>query len=196
MLLMPPSLDEWLEEGHLALFLRDAVEAMDLSTLYQKYRKDGVGNTAYDPSMMTGVLLYGYCTGTRSSRKLERLCVQDVALRYLAINQKPDHATLARFRQENEEALEGLFIEEMKLCQEAGLVKVGLVALDGTKIKANASLSANRTLEGIEKEVKRIFKEAAKVDAEEDRKYGKDRRGDVLPEEWKSEKGRLERLKE
>ncbi len=196
MLLLPPSLEDWLEEGHLARFLRDAVEAMDLRGLYERYREDGVGNTAYDPRMMTGVLLYGYCTGTRSSRKLERLCVQDVAFRYLAVNQTPDHATLARFRQENGAELEGLFIEVLRLCEKAGLVKVGLVALDGTKIKANAALSANRTLEGIEKEVKRMFKEAAEVDAQEDRKYGKDRRGDELPEEWQSSQGRLERLKE
>jgi transposase len=196
MMLMPPSLEEWLEEGHLARFLVDAVEAMDLGALYKKYREDGMGNTAYDPSMMVGVLLYGYCMGIRSSRRLEQLLEQDVAFRYLAANQRPDHATLARFRQENEENLEGLFNEVLRLCAKAGLVKVGIVALDGTKIKAKAALEANRTKEGIEGEVRKMLKEAAEVDEAEDRKYGKDRRGDELPEGLQRSEDRKQRLRE
>jgi transposase len=189
-------LEEWLEEGHLARFVVDAVEAMDLEVLYRKYREDGIGNTAYDPSMMTGVLLYGYCMGIRSSRRMEQLLEQDVAFRYLASNQQPDHATLARFRQENEKELEGLFIEVLRLCAKAGLVKVGVVAVDGTKIKAQAALEANRTMEGIEKEVKKMLREAAEVDEAEDKKYGKDSRGDELPEGLRSSAERKKRLKE
>ncbi len=196
MMLMPPSLEEWLEEGHLARFVVDAVEAMDLEVLYRKYREDGIGNTAYDPSRMTGVLLYGYCMGIRSSRRMEQLLEQDVAFRYLASNQQPDHATLARFRQENEKELEGLFIEVLRLCAKAGLVKVGVVAVDGTKIKAQAALEANRTMEGIEKEVKKMLREAAEVDEAEDKKYGKDSRGDELPEGLRSSAERKKRLKE
>ncbi len=196
MMLMPPSLEEWLEEGHLARFVVDAVEAMDLEVLYRKYREDGIGNTAYDPSMMTGVLLYGYCMGIRSSRRMEQLLEQDVAFRYLASNQQPDHATLARFRQENEKELEGLFIEVLRLCAKAGLVKVGVVAVDGTKIKAQAALEANRTMEGIEKEVKKMLREAAEVDEAEDKKYGKDSRGDELPEGLRSSAERKKRLRE
>ena len=196
MMLMPPSLEEWLEEGHLARFVVDAVEAMDLGVLYKNYREDGIGNTAYDPAMMTGVLLYGYCMGIRSSRRMEQLLEQDVAFRYLAANQRPDHATLARFRQENEKELEGLFIEVLRLCGKAGLVKVGVVAVDGTKIKANAALEANRKMEGIEAEVKRMLREAAEVDEVEDRKYGKDKRGDELPEGLRRSKDRKSRLRE
>lgn len=196
MMLMPPSLEEWLEEGHLARFVVDAVEAIDLGALYQKYRQDGMGNTAYDPAMMVGVLLYGYCMGVRSSRKLEQLLEQDVAFRYLAANQRPDHATLARFRQENEKELEGLFTEVLRLCAKAGLVKVGVVALDGTKIKAKAALEANRTAEGIEAEVKKMLREAAEADEAEDSKYGKDRRGDELPEGLRRSEDRKRRLRE
>ncbi len=196
MMLMPPSLEEWLEEGHLARFVVDAVEAMDLRVLYKNYREDGIGNTAYDPAMMTGVLLYGYCVGIRSSRRMEQLLGQDVAFRYLAANQCPDHATLARFRQENEKELEGLFIEVLRLCGKAGLVKVGVVALDGTKIKANAALEANRTTEGIEAEVRRMLREAAEVDDTEDKKYGKDKRGDELPEGLRRSEDRKRRLRE
>ena len=146
MLLMPASLEEWVGEGHLARFLRTAVEAMDLKVLYEKYREDGWGATAYDPRMMTEVLLYGYCMGVRSSRRIEKLCDEDVAFRYLAVNHRPDHVTLARFRRNHEKELEGLFTQVLRLCKEAGLLKVGLVSLDGTKIKATAALSANRTL--------------------------------------------------
>jgi len=195
MLLMPPSLEEWLGQDHLARFLHEAVQAMDLKGLYAQYREDGIGNTAYDPGMMTEVMLYGYCVGVRSSRKIEKLCAEDVAFRYLAVNHKPDHTTLARFRAENEKELGGLFTQVLRLCREAGLVKVGVVSLDGTKIKGKAALAANRTLDSIREEVKRMLKEAKETDAEEDRRYGKDKRGDELPEEWQSREGRLGRLK-
>jgi transposase len=193
---MPPSVKDWLPEGDLAWFLLDAVGEMDLEPFRERYRADGNGRPAYDPQMMVGLLLYAYCMGERSSRKIERLCERDVAFRVLAANRAPDHATVARFRQEHEKALEGLFAQVLRLCAQAGLVKVGVVALDGTKIKANASLAANRTYESLKEEAHRMLSEAAAKDAEEDARYGKDRRGDELPPELRDPKSRLARLKE
>jgi transposase len=196
MYLMPPSLKEWLPESHLAWFVMDAVEQMDLSIFYEKYRADGWGHCAYEPAMMLSLLLYAYSMGEQSSRQIERLCETDIAFRVITTNQKPDHTTLSRFRQENEKKLEELFVSVLKLCAEAGLVKVGVVALDGTKVKANAALSANRTDEHIKKEVKKILSEASAKDKEEDQRYGKDKRGDELPDELKDRRDRLVRLKE
>ncbi len=196
MYLMPPSLQEWLPEDDLAWFVMDAVSQMDLEKFYRRYREDGRGNAAYEPSMMVSLLLYSYCMGERSSRRIERLCRRDVAYRVIAANQVPDHATVARFRQEFEQELAELFPQVLKLCAEAGLVKVGLVALDGTKIKANAALAANRTYTSIEEEVRRWLKEAQATDEEEDRLYGPDRRGDELPPELADRRSRLARLKE
>jgi transposase len=194
LLLMPPSLEEWLGAGHLARFLRDAVETMDLSALYKGFRDDGLGGTAYDPRMMTEVFLYGYCVGIRSSRKIEKECDEDVAFRFLAVNHRPDHTTLARFRADNEKVLERLFTDVLRLCKEAGLVKVGVVALDGTKIRANAALAANKTLDTIHEEVKRLLAEAKKTDEEEDRSHGKDKRGDELPADLAEGQSRIARL--
>jgi transposase len=194
--LMPPSLREWLPEGDLVWFILDAVEQMDLSGFYAAYREDGKGQTAYDPSMMVSLLLYTYCNGERSSRRIERLCERDIAYKVITADQVPDHTTISRFRKQHEHEIEGLFIEVLRLCAQAGLVKVGTVALDGTKVKANAALSANRTEKHIEEEVKRMLQEAAAKDAEEDKKYGKERRGDELPEELRDRGSRLARLKE
>jgi transposase len=180
----------------LAWFLLDAVREMDLEVFLGRYREDGTGSRAYHPEMMVGLLLYAYCQGVRSSRKIEWMSERDVACRVVAANQKPDHTSISRFRKDFEKELEGVFVEVLRLCREAGLVKVGVVALDGTKIKANASLAANRTVEGIKVEVKRMLEEAAKVDAEEDLKYGKDRRGDELPEGLNHPAQRLKRLRE
>jgi len=196
MYLMPPSLKEWLPEDDLAWFVMDAVSQMDLEKFYRRYREDGRGNAAYDPSMMVSLLLYSYCMGERSSRRIERLCERDVAYRVIAANQVPDHATIARFRQTHEQELGELFTQVLKLCAKAGLVKVGLVALDGTKIKANAALAANRTHTSIEEEVRKWLKEAQATDEEEDRLYGPDRRGDELPPELADRRSRLARLKE
>jgi transposase len=124
---------------------------MELKAFYRRYRTDGQGNTAYEPTMMANLLLYAYCIGIRSSRKIERMCTRDIAFRVIAVNQLPDHSTIARFRQMNEKELAEIFTQVLKLCAEAGLIKVGLVALDGTKLKANASLSANRRYSSIEK---------------------------------------------
>jgi transposase len=196
MYLMPVNLQEWLTEGHLAWFVLDAVAAIDLSKFYLKYRADGWGGAAYDPEMMVSLLLYAYCLGVRSSRQIERACEVDVAFRVIAGNLKPDYSTVCRFRSENEEELGMLFTEVLRLCAEAGLIKAGVVALDGTKIKANASLSANRTQEHIEEEVRKMLAEAREKDEEEDRLFGKDSGGDEIPEELKDRGSRLARLKE
>ena len=196
MYLMPVRLEDWLPEGHLAWFILDAVEAMDVSKFYLKYRADGWGRAAYDPQMMVSLLLYAYCLGVRSSRQIEKACEVDVAFRVITANQKPDYSTVCRFRSQNEEELGILFTQVLRLCAEAGLVKAGVVALDGTKVKANASLSANRTEEHIEAEVRKMLAEAREKDEEEDRLFGKDSRGDEIPEELKDRRSRLARLKE
>ena len=183
---MPPSLREWLPEGHLAWFVLDAVEAMDLREFYADYRADGHGRAAYEPSMMVSVLLYAYARGVRSSRAIERACEEDVAYRVLAANQKPDHATLARFVERHEEALAGLFSEVLGLCAEAGLVKAQLIAIDGTKVAANASRDADRDYEQVARE---ILEEAQAVDRAEDERFG-DARGDELPPHLSTHGGR------
>lgn len=194
--LMPPSLQEWLPEKDMAWFIIDVVEQMDLSAYYRKYRGDGRGQEAYDPSMMVALLVYAYSNGIQSSRSIERLCERDIGFKIIAGDEKPDHTTIARFRQDNGKAIEELFTEALKLCRKAGLVKVGLVALDGTKIKADAALESNRTYAHIESEVKKMLAEAEVKDAEEDKLYGKDKRGDELPEELQDKRSRLARLKE
>ena len=194
--LMPPSMREWLREEDLAWFIVDAVEQMDLGEFYAAYRNDGWGAAAYDPTMMVAVLLYAYCQGLRSSRRIAMALERDVGFRVVAANQHPDFRTICRFRAEHEEALEALFVEVLRLCHEAGLVKLGVVALDGTKVAANAALAANRSHEAIEEEVQRMLAEAKATDAEEDTRYGPDRRGDELPEGLGRRADRLKRLKE
>ena len=194
--LMPPSVREWLSEGHLAWFIVDAVEEMDLSGFYGAYRNDGWGAAAYDPKLMVGVLLYAYCLGLRSSRRIARGLEEDVGFRVVAAKQQPDFRTICRFRAEHEKALEELFVEVLRLCHEAGLVKLGVVALDGTKVAANAALDANRSHEAIKDEVQRMLAEAKATDAEGDAHYGPDRRGDELPEGLGGRTERLKRLKE
>jgi transposase len=133
-LLLPPSLREWLPEAHLAWFVIDAVAALDLRLFYGAYRDNGQGRAAHDPAMMVALLLYSYAIGERSSRRIERRCLEDVATRVICANQRPDHTTIARFRQRHERALAGLFGEVLTLCAEAGLVRVGVIAVDGTKV--------------------------------------------------------------
>src|SRR5215204_1502854 len=137
-LLLPPSLREWLPEDHFAWFVLDAVEAMDLTAFLVAYRHDGWGRAAHDPAMMVALLLYAYAIGERSSRRIERRCQEDVAVRVIAANQAPDHTTIARFRQRHEAALGALFGEVLVLCAEAGIVQVEVIAVDGTKVHANA----------------------------------------------------------
>jgi transposase len=152
-LLLPPSLREWLPEGHLAWFVIDAVAALDLRPFYVVYRDNGQGRAAHDPAMMVAVLLYSYAVGERSSRRIERRCIEDVATRVICANQRPGHTTVARFRRRHETALAGLFGEVLALCAEAGLVRVGVIAVDGTKVHANASERATRNYEQIAREI-------------------------------------------
>jgi transposase len=180
----------------LVWFVLDAVSQMDLRQFYAKYRDDGWGRAAYVPSMMVSLLLYAYCLGVRSSRRIEGLCERDIGFRVIAGNEAPDHTTIARFRQANEAALATLFTQVLRLCAEAGLVKVGVVALDGTKVKANGSLAANRTYVSIEEEVKQMLTEAGARDAEEDEIYGQDHRGDELPADLQDRRKRLVRLQQ
>src|SRR4051812_1596263 len=191
-LLLPPSLREWLPEGHLAWFVIDAVAQLDLSAFYAGYRADGHGRAAHDPAMMVAMLLYCYAIGERSSRRLERRCVEDVAVRVICANRAPDHTTIARFRQRHERALGELFGEVLALCAESGLVRVGVIAVDGTKVAANAAVQATRDYEQIARE---ILAEADAVDAEEDERFG-DARGDELPPELATTQGRRGWLRE
>lgn len=217
LMLMPPSVREWLPEDHLAFFVLDVVAELDLAGFYAAYRADGRGGSVYDPSMMVAVLLYAYATGERSSRRVERRLVEDVAYRVISGNQQPDHATLARFRGRHQDAVAGLFGQVLGLCVKAGMVDTGLIAIDGTKIAANASFFANRERgaladeltalveadedsgAGVSSEVARqvarqILEEAEAVDAAEDAEHG-DARGDELPEEWAGGRNRRARIR-
>jgi len=190
--LMPPDPRDWLPEDHLAWFVLASVEQLDLAAFYGSYRMDGWGRAAFEPSMMVSLLLYAYARGERSSRGIERRCVEDVAYRVIAAQQKPDHATVARFRARHEDALAELFSSVLSLCKQAGLVKVGVIAIDGTKVHANASHHSNLDYEQLAKE---ILREAGEIDAAEDELYG-DARGDELPEHLRTREGRRAALKE
>jgi transposase len=190
--LPPLELREWLPEDHLAWFVLDAVGAMDLRAFFAGYREDGWGRAAHDPAMMVALLVYAYAIGERSSRRIERRCREDVAVRVVTANQAPDHTTIARFRQRHERPLGELFGDVLELCAEAGLVHVDVIAVDGTKVHANASQHANRDYEQIARE---ILEDAARVDAEEDERFG-DRRGDEWPPELSTSQGRRGWLRE
>jgi transposase len=190
--LLPPDLREWLPADHLAWFVLAAVEEMDLYAFFRPYRHDGVGRPAHDPQMMVALLLYAYCRGQRSSRVIERECVEDVAFRVISANRQPDHTTIARFRQRHQDEIAGLFSEVLWLCARAGLAGVGVLAVDGTKLHANASHHANRDFEQLARE---ILEEAAETDRREDEQFG-DRRGDELPPELATKHGRRAWLRE
>lgn len=190
--LMPPSVRDWLPEDHLVWFLLDVVAELDLSEFYVAYRADGRGGATYDPALMLGVLLYAYATGEHSSRRIERRLVEDVAFRVMAANERPDHATLARFRARHQDAIAGLFAQVLGLCITEGLVAAGTVAIDGTKIEANASAWSNRTRRQIAEE---ILAEADRIDRVEDAELG-ERRGGELPERWAPSGDRRARLRE
>ena len=190
--LIPPDVREWLPARHLAWFVIDAVAEMDLDACYAAYRVDGRSRPAYDPAMMVALLLYAYARGIRSSRVIERACDEDVAFRVLAAQQQPDHATIARFVERHEHAIAGLFGEVLTLCARSGLAKVGVIAVDGTKVAANASRNENRDYEQLARE---ILEEVKAVDAAEDGLYG-DARGDELPPEFATAQGRRGWLRE
>jgi transposase len=178
-LLLPPDLRDWLDEDHLAWFVIEAIAELDLEAFYAAYRADGHGRAAHDPKMMVTLLVYAYCVGERSSRGIERRCREDVAFRVVCANQVPDHATIARFRVRHQEALADLFGQVLGLCADAGLVRAGVIAVDGSKFRAAASDSAIRSYEEIAAEV---LAEAERVDAAEDERFGA-ARGDELPEQ-------------
>ncbi len=202
-LLLPQDMRDWLPEGHLALFIVDVVAVLDLSAIFEVYEAERRGQPPYDPRMMVALLLYAYCTGRPSSRKIERATHEDVAYRVLTGDQHPDHDTIASFRKRHLKALADLFVQVLLLCQEAGLVKLGHVSLDGTKVKANASkhkaMSYGRMCEAekkLEEEVKRLLEKAETTDGAEDEEYGKGRRGDELPAELARRETRLAKIRE
>lgn len=194
--LMPASLRDWLPQDDLAWLVLDAVDQMDLGPIRARYRADGWGAPAFDPALMTALLLYAYATGERSSRRIEARCRRDIAYRVICANQTPDHATIARFRADHEAALGHLFTDVLRLCATAGLGSLGLVAIDGTRLAADASRDANRPAEALDAEIERILAEAAAVDAAEDERLGPDRRGDELPPPLADRGSRLARLRE
>jgi transposase len=202
-LLMAPVLSEWVPEGDLAHFVSDLVEeALDLGPIYASYESER-GHPPYDPRLMLKLLIYGYATGTCSSRKLEAATYRDVAVRMLCADQHPDYRSVARFRERHSEALADLFGETLRLCSEAGLLKLGTLALDGTKLRANASRHKAMSYERMERaeaalaaEVSTLLAEAADTDRAEDELYGPDRRGDELPDELARRESRLKRIRE
>jgi transposase len=188
-LLMPVDMREWLPEDDLVFIVLDAVATLDLGGFRRRYRADGHGRAAFDPEMMVALLLYGYCQGERSSRVIEKRCVRDVACRVICGGPYPDHATVARFRARHQEALGGLFSQVLRLLAAEGMVSLGLLSLDGTKLAGNAAQKANRTLPQIEK----ILAEAAAADAAEDAAEGGNPQP-VTPRTLARRAGRRERL--
>ena len=199
-LLLPPSPVDWLPEHHLVFFLLDLAAELDLDEIHAVYRqKDPRGEKAYEPRMMVVLLLYAYCVGLPSSRKIEKACWEDAAFRVLTGNQQPDHSRVSDFRRRHLDALAGLFIQVLRLCQKAGLVSLGTVALDGTKVKANASKHKAMSHERMQKserqleaEMRALLRKAEIIDAQEDGQYGKGNRGDELPVELQRRSSRLE----
>jgi transposase len=201
--LLPPSLREWLPEDHLAYFISDMIDQLDLSDIEGHYEREERGYPPYHPRMMTKVLVYGYCVGVFSSRRLERRLIEDVAFRILAAGNEPDFRTISDFRRIHLKALEGLFVQVLQLALKLGAMRLGRVAIDGSKIKANASkhkaMSHERMLREqrrLREEVKRLLAEAEQTDKEEDKRYGRTRRGDELPAELARREERLRRIAE
>ena len=203
LLLLPPDMKDWLPDNDLVYFIMDMLDQLDLIAIYDSYDGTKGGQPAFDPKMMTGLLLYAYCVGLPSSRKIEKATYHQVPFRVLTADQHPDHDTIAEFRKRHLRALSGFFVQILRLCQKVGLVKLGHVSLDGTKVKANASkhkaMSYGRMekkLEELEAEVLRLLKEAQAVDNAEDALYGKGKGGDELPEELRFRQKRLGKIKE
>lgn len=194
-LLMAPDLREWLPPDHLVWFVIDSVAALDLEEFYAGHRDDGWGRAAYEPRMMVTLLLYSYSIGVRSAREMERRSTDDVAFRVITANRKMDHATICRFRTRHRAALSALFAEVLGLCAEADMVRPGLIAIDGTKIAANASHTKNLTQEQLEEFAREVFDEAERIDRAEDELFG-DKRGDEIPPHLVDRAARIEWLKE
>ena len=202
-LLLPPSVKDWLPDDHLAYFVSDLVDELDLSAIVAPYEAEERGFPPYHPVMLTKVLLYAYCVGVYSSRKIERRLMEDVAFRVLAAGNEPDFRTISEFRRRHMDALQGLFTQVLRLAREAGALQVGRVAVDGSKIKANASkhkaMSYGRMQEReaqLEQEVRQMLTQAEATDAQEDAAHGRGRRGDELPAELQRRTTRLERIRQ
>src|ERR1700686_1885961 len=202
-LLLPPSLRDWLPGDHLAFFVFDVVDQLDLSAIESVYAEEDRGQPPYHPRMMTKILVYGYCVGVFSSRRIQKRLVEDVAFRVLAAGNEPDFRTIADFRKLHLQALEELFQQMLRLTLETGMMKLGRVALDGSKVKGNASkhkaMSYGRmkeTEKRLWEEVRKLLKQAEAADKEEDSRYGRDRRGDELPEELQRRETRIARIRE
>ena len=202
-LLLPPSLREWLPDDHLVYFVSDVVDQLNLSAIESVYEEDDRGQPPYHPRMMTKILLYGYCVGVFSSRKIQKRLVEDVAFRVLAAGNQPDFRTISDFRKLHLKALEEMFQQMLRLTLETGTMKLGRVALDGSKVKANASkhkaMSYGRmeeTEKRLREEVRKLLSQAEAADKEEDKRYGGDRRGDELPEELQRRETRIARIRE
>jgi transposase len=202
-LLFPPNIKEWLPEGHLANFVSDVVDQLDLSEIESVYEKDTRGQPPYNPRMMTKVLLYGYCIGVFSSRRIQTALIDEVPFRVLAAGNQPDFRTISDFRKIHHQALQALFQQVLRMALEAGAIKLGRVALDGSKIRANASkhkaMSYGRMKEKedqLRKEVRALLKEADRIDSREDKLYGRNRHGDELPEELRRRETRLAKIRE
>jgi transposase len=202
-LLLPPSLGDWLPEDHLAYFVSDVVEQLDLSAIESAYEEEERGQPPYHPRMMTKILIYGYCVGVFSSRRIQKKLSEDVGFRVLAAGNEPDFRTISDFRKLHLKALQGLFDQGLQIALQAGTMKLGRVVLDGSKVKANASkhkaMSYGRMQEEekrLKEEVKRILKQAEATDAEEDTRYGRDKTGDELPAELARRETRLKRIQE
>ncbi len=201
-LLLPPSLRDWLPEEHLAFFLSDTIDTLDLCAFDDRYGDTGPGNQAFDPRMMLKVLVYAYATGTFSSRKIASKLHEDVAYRVLGSGNFPAHRTISDFRKRHLPEFNDLFVQVVQTAQEVGLVKLGTVAVDGSKVKANASKHKSMSYKRMKEEEKRLRKEirellakAKQADDQEDKRYGKDRRGDELPVELARREGRLQTIK-
>jgi transposase len=203
MLLLPPDMRDWLPDDHLVYFILDVVRELDLSEIYAAYNGDKGGQPPFDPRMMVGLLLYGYCVGTVSSRKIEKATQEQVPFRVLTADQHPDHDTIAEFRRRHMGALSGLFLQVLRLCREAGLVRLGHVALDGTKVRANASkhkaMSYGRMdgkIAELEEQIRQLMTEAEAADQAEDARHGKGVRGDELPDELRFRQRRLQKIRQ
>jgi len=201
--LLPPSLREWLPSDHLANFISDVVDELDLSEIINAYDNSQGGQAPFHPALMVKLMLYAYCVGVPSSRRIEKSTYEVIPFRVLSANQHPDHDTIAEFRKRHLVALSRIFLQVLRLCQKAGLVKLGHVALDGTKVKANASKHKAMSYEHMQKktdeleaEIARLLAEAEAVDAAEDVRYGKGKRGDELPEELRYRQRRLQKIQE
>jgi transposase len=201
--LLPPSLREWVRQDHLANFISDVVDKLDLSEIVNHYDNSQGGQAPFHPVMMTKLILYAYCVGIPSSRRIEKSTYDSIAFRVLAANQYPDHDTISEFRRIHLTALSRIFLQVLRLCQKAGLVKLGHIALDGTKVKANASKHKamsydhmQKKTDELEAEIARLLAEAQATDEAEDVRYGQGKRGDELPEELRFRKRRLQKIEE